>query len=122
LIVDDDPTIRLLSRKIVERAGFDSGSVENGLLAIEAVYAGAFDLILMDVQMPVLGGIEATEAIRKHERGQLAHTPIVGYSAHGNSEECMQAGMDDFIQKPAAIGALTAKLRLWLEPKAQELR
>ncbi len=119
LIVDDDPTLRLLASRIIQRAGFEFGSVENGLLAIEAVHAGPFDLILMDLQMPVLGGIEATHAIRNHERDRFARTPIVGYSAHANSRECMQAGMDDFIQKPASVDALTAKLRLWLHPQME---
>jgi CheY-like chemotaxis protein len=77
--------------------------VGNGRLAVERTAKQRFDVILMDVQMPEMGGFEATAAIRERERETGAHTPIVALTAHamaGDRERCLEAGMDGYISKP----------------------
>ncbi len=78
-------------------------AVENGLLAFEEAKNSHYDLILMDVQMPEMDGFDATQAIRKHEKGSGIHIPIVAMTAHamkGDREKCLAAGMDFYITKP----------------------
>jgi two-component system sensor histidine kinase/response regulator len=75
----------------------------NGSEAIEALEKGNFELVLMDVQMPKLDGIKATEMIRQREKSTGLHIPIVAMTAHamkGDRERCLRAGMDDYISKP----------------------
>ena len=116
LIVDDDPTIRLLASKIVNKSGFEFRAVEDGLQALEAIVYEQFDLILMDVRMPIMNGIEATRWIRGIEQDieGTKRIPILGYSAHSNSLECMEAGMDGFMTKPALMAHVQEQLNRWL--------
>jgi two-component system, sensor histidine kinase and response regulator len=75
--------------------------VTTGLEAVEAALTGAFDVVLMDVQMPEMNGLEATAAIRAQETGR--RLPIIGITAHalrGDRERCLEAGMDDYLTKP----------------------
>ncbi len=75
----------------------------NGKEALDIFEKQSFDLILMDVQMPEMGGFEATEAIRKKEKESGAHTPIIAMTAHamkGDREHCLRAGMDGYVSKP----------------------
>jgi CheY-like chemotaxis protein len=77
--------------------------VDNGAAAVEAVAQESFDLVLMDVQMPVLGGFEATAAIRGREARVGGHLPIVAMTANamkGDREACLAAGMDGYVAKP----------------------
>ena len=77
--------------------------VENGQAALEALAQELFDLVLMDVQMPVMDGLEATAAIREQEHTSGAHVPILAMTAHamqGDRERCLAAGMDDYVAKP----------------------
>ena len=83
-----------------------------------------FDAILMDVQMPELRGIEATEEIRAREKFGGGFTPIIALTAHamaGDRELCLAAGMDDFLSKPVRHEELTAMLDRWL-PAETEVR
>jgi CheY-like chemotaxis protein len=87
--------------------------VENGRHAVEAVRAGNFDAVLMDVQMPQMSGFDATRAIREHERESGGHVHIVALTAHameGDRARCLEAGMDDYATKPLTMAALTAVL------------
>jgi two-component system, sensor histidine kinase and response regulator len=77
--------------------------VNNGQEAVEAVKAARFDLVLMDVQMPVMDGLQATELIRADEYGRQVHVPIIAMTAHamkGDRERCLAAGMDGYVAKP----------------------
>jgi two-component system, sensor histidine kinase and response regulator len=99
--------------------------VNNGREAVERYESGRFDLILMDVQMPVMGGIEAAQAIRVREQrrtfvfaGGWQHTPIIALTAHamaGDREACLAAGMDDYLTKPLRRDDLHAAIERALE-------
>ena len=104
LAAEDNPTNTLILRALLEPAGVDLRTVANGREAVEAFRADDFDLILMDVQMPVMNGIEATRAIREREREQrLSPTPILALSANVMSHQILEyqlAGMDGVVAKP----------------------
>ena len=83
--------------------------VGDGQAAVERVEARAFDVVLMDVQMPELDGLEATRAIRASERNTDRHVPIIAMTAHamkGDRERCLAAGMDHYISKPIRAARL----------------
>lgn len=105
LLAEDDETIRcFLSRMLTLKANCQVDLAENGMMAVEMWEKGAYDLILMDVQMPRLNGFEATGVIREKERERDdRRIPIVAMTAHAAKEDeqrCLAAGMDDFISKP----------------------
>jgi two-component system sensor histidine kinase/response regulator len=103
---------------MLDQKGHQVTVVGNGRLAVERVAHEAFDLILMDVQMPEMSGLEATAAIRRREEGSGRHLPIVALTARamaGDREQCLAAGMDAYVSKPvrapelfSAIDALVA--------------
>ena len=104
LLAEDNPVNQLLAVRILENAGHTVTVVDDGVQALEAVRRERFDLVLMDVQMPLLGGIEATEALRKEELATAAdRIPVIAMTAgaiQGDRERCLAAGMDDYISKP----------------------
>jgi two-component system sensor histidine kinase/response regulator len=103
LLAEDNMVNQRLAARLLEKKGHTAVVVGDGVEAVEAVRKEKFDLVLMDVQMPVMGGFEATAAIREWERTTGLHTPIVAMTAHamtGDRERCMEAGMDDYIPKP----------------------
>ena len=103
LLVDDNPANRTITARLLEKAGHTVETANDGGAALSAVTSSDYDLIFMDVQMPGLDGIAATERIRRWEYQQDRHVPIVGLSAVTQPEEqqrCRQAGMDDFLTKP----------------------
>ena len=103
LVAEDDPTIRQVLGHMLQRSNYEIDFAENGQKAVEMWESGKFDLILMDVQMPLMNGFQATTAIREKERTCGAHTPIVAMTAHAlkeDKERCLDAGMDAYISKP----------------------
>jgi CheY-like chemotaxis protein len=118
LLVEDNPVNRTLAVAMLNRLGIEPVEAENGLAALQAMDGTSFDLVLMDCQMPVMDGFEATRAIRAREHGQLVtRTPIVAITANalsGDSERCLQAGMDAYLAKPYTLKALRATLAPWL--------
>jgi len=116
LLVEDTPVNQTLAVRLLQKAGHHVTVANNGQEALEQFDRKHFDLILMDVQMPVMGGIEATETIRAREMRRTwvtasGHRPafIVAMTAHamdGDRERCLQAGMDDYISKPIKTAAL----------------
>jgi PAS domain S-box-containing protein len=103
LLAEDDATIHKFLGLMLNRANYHVDFAENGVKAVEMWEEGAYDLVLMDVQMPRLNGFEATGAIREKERERGGHTPIVAMTAHASKEDeqrCLDAGMDAFISKP----------------------
>ena len=103
LLAEDHPVNRQLATKLLEREGHIVVAAENGREALLALAAGAFDVVLMDVQMPVMNGIEATEALRRSERASGRHIPVVALTANamkGDKERYLKCGMDDYLSKP----------------------
>ncbi len=112
LLVEDHPINQMFMSTILKRAGHAVTIAANGEIAVAQFASKAWDLILMDVQMPVMGGLEATKLIRAKEAG--AHrTPIIGVTAHAREEdreECIEAGMDAHLPKPVAVADLNAMI------------
>jgi two-component system, sensor histidine kinase and response regulator len=109
LLADDNAINRELSVRILAKRGHDVTVVVNGKLAAEAAAHDKFDVVLMDVQMPVMDGLEATAAIRATEAGTGKHLPIIAMTAHamkGDRERCLAAGMDGYISKPIRVQEL----------------
>ncbi|MBJ6724544.1 PocR ligand-binding domain-containing protein [Geomesophilobacter sediminis] len=103
LVAEDDPVIRDVLRTMLIRAGFSVEFALTGAQVVELWEQGDYDVILMDVQMPVLNGFEATAAIRARERERGGHTPIIAMTAHAfkeNQEKCLAVGMDSYVSKP----------------------
>jgi two-component system sensor histidine kinase/response regulator len=103
LVAEDHPVNQLLMTRLLEGLGHSVKTVSNGRLALQALAAEAFDLVLMDVQMPELDGMEATKMLREREAKSGAHMTIIGVTAHamaGDRERCLQAGMDGYLSKP----------------------
>jgi len=109
LVAEDNAVNRLVALRILEKEGHHVVLVEDGKKALEAVCAQTFDVVLMDVQMPEMDGLEATRAIRQYEKLTSAHIPIIALTAHAMSsdrERCLEAGTDDYISKPINARAL----------------
>jgi two-component system sensor histidine kinase/response regulator len=118
LLVEDNPTNQQVALGILGKMGFRVDAVNNGREAIQALETVAYDLVFMDVQMPIMDGFEATAAIRS---GKTAvpdpRVPIIAMTAHalkGDRERCIEAGMDDYLPKPLAPRAVVAVLDKWL--------
>jgi PAS domain S-box-containing protein len=103
LLAEDSLVNQKLAVGLLHRAGHQVTVVSNGLQAVECARDHRFDLVLMDVQMPEMDGLEATRTIRDRERKAGGHVPIVAMTAHamsGDRERCLAAGMDEYIAKP----------------------
>jgi two-component system, sensor histidine kinase and response regulator len=113
LVAEDNAVNRKLASSILQRAGHNAILVVNGREAVEAVKGERFDVVLMDVQMPVMGGFEATRLIRDLEADSGRRTPIIAVTAHamkGDQEACFDAGMDGFVPKPIQSAKLIEML------------
>lgn len=123
LVADDNETNQLVAVQILGRLGYHAEVAANGAEAVEAFRTLPFDLILMDCQMPVMDGYEATRAIREAERVTGHHMPIIAATANamkGDREKCLAAGMDDYLRKPVKMEELRITLERWLAPKPAE--
>jgi signal transduction histidine kinase/DNA-binding response OmpR family regulator len=103
LLAEDNAVNQRLAVRLMEKRGHCVRVTSNGREAIEALKKERFDLILMDVQMPEMDGLEATAAIRKQELGTSGHVPVIALTAHamkGDRERCLEAGMDGYLTKP----------------------
>ena len=113
LLAEDNAVNVLVARKMLERRGFSVTVVGSGRAALEAVQAGSFAAVLMDVQMPEMDGLEATRAIRSWEGEERARTPIIALTAHaiqGDEARCLAAGMDAYATKPIVEDDLLAAI------------
>jgi len=109
LVAEDNAVNQVLAVRLLEKRGHSVKIAGNGKQALECLQQGEFDVVLMDVQMPEMGGFEATEAIREKEKSTGAHIPIIAMTANamkGDDEECLRHGMDAYVSKPLNLAAL----------------
>ena len=103
LVAEDEESIRILAAKLLERRGHTVVTVKNGLEAVQELAKDHYDVLLMDVRMPVMDGLAAIREIRRREHDTGRHIPVVAltaYATEGERERCIQAGMDSYVSKP----------------------
>jgi len=114
LLVEDDDDNRTLAVELIERMGHSVVTAVDGQEAVRALEQSSFDLVLMDIQMPVMSGIEATAEIRSRERLTKTRTPIIALTAYamvGDREKYLRAGMDGYLSKPVDTNELRETIR-----------
>jgi CheY-like chemotaxis protein len=125
LLAEDNAVNQQVAVGLLTRRGHDVTVVGNGREAVAAVARERFDVVLMDLQMPVMGGLEATALIRAAERDGRPRTTIVAVTAHamtGDRERCLDAGMDGYLSKPIDREAMLAAVERTTEFTAQHTR
>jgi len=126
LLVEDNRVNREMALEMLRRFGMQVDQAEQGAAAVEMMLTRPYDLVLMDCQMPVMDGFEASSILRKHmQSGHIRSTPIIALTANamrGDRERCLAAGMDDYLGKPLRLQDIEATLARWLgeaAPKGQ---
>jgi CheY-like chemotaxis protein len=125
LLAEDNQVNQRLAVRMLEKQGHAVTVACNGAEAVAELERQSFDLVLMDVQMPEMGGFEATAALRLKEAGTGLRLPVIAMTAHamkGDRERCLEAGMDGYVSKPIQaqklreeIGRLSPSLRIYRE-------
>jgi len=113
LVAEDNPVNRELAVRLLEKRGHSVAVAANGHEVLARLEQQPFDLVLMDVQMPEMDGLEATAAIREKEKATGHHLPIIAFTAHamkGDRERCLEAGMDGYVSKPIRANELVAAI------------
>ncbi|MBX9636613.1 MAG: response regulator, partial [Nitrosomonas sp.] len=113
LVAEDNPVNQEVAKAMLNRLGMETTIANDGKQAVELVYSNPYDIILMDCQMPVMDGFEATSEIRK----QYGNIPIIALTANATEDDrthCLNAGMNDFLSKPYSIDQLQQKITDWL--------
>ncbi|HXU21032.1 MAG TPA: response regulator [Verrucomicrobiae bacterium] len=114
LVVDDNAINQNLAVLLVKKQGHSAVVANNGREALELLEKEVFDLVLMDVQMPEIDGVEATMRLREKEQQKgLGHLPVIALTAHamaGDRERCLAAGMDGYVTKPVRVKELFAAI------------
>jgi CheY-like chemotaxis protein len=124
LIAEDNAVNQLLLTRLLEKRGHRVIVVENGRQALDALEKESYDLVLMDVQMPEMDGLEATAELRRTEKNTSGHQPVVALTAHamkGDDERCMAAGMDGYLTKPIRALELDALLQIYVKRRRKLL-
>lgn len=116
LLVEDNPINQMVAGAMLRKTGLEVELAENGIVALKRLKHTQFDMVFMDVQMPVLDGIDTTKIIRMLSADR-ARVPIIAMTANAmkeDAERCYAAGMDDYLAKPIKTQSLSAKVELWL--------
>ncbi len=124
LVAEDYKVNQLIVQRILEKRGHCVTLVEDGQAAVDAVSRETFDIVLMDIQMPVLGGIEATQEIRRREAGSLRRVPIIALTANVldcDRDLCLAAGVSDYITKPFQPRSLLATIEQTVANREAEI-
>jgi len=125
LLVEDNSVNQKLAMRLLEKMGHRVTLAINGSEALDLMQPNFFDLVLMDVQMPVMGGVEATQKIRDAERKTGGHILVIAMTAHamtGDAEKYLSAGMDGYVSKPVRAGLLSAEIERVLRQAHVETR
>ena len=125
LLAEDNLVNQKLASRLLENQGHMVVVAADGAQALDILEKQSFDLVLMDAQMPVMDGFEATAAIRRLEENTRAHIPIIAMTAHamvGDRQRCLQAGMDGYIAKPVHAHELFETIETVLAHAEQWLR
>jgi len=124
LLVEDNIVNQRVALRILEKLGFSAEAKANGAEAVDALASTAYDLVFMDVQMPVMDGYEATAQIRDPASAVLDHDiPIIAMTAHsmqGDRDRCIEAGMNDYIAKPITPKTLGEIVQKWHSALAEK--
>ena len=118
LVAEDNPVNQMVIRAMLQKLGIEPTLVADGRQAVDAVAATAFDLVLMDCQMPVMDGFEATRIIRDASESRPVIVAVTANAMAGDAERCRAAGMDDYISKPISVRELRRVLAPWLDEVA----
>lgn len=117
LVVEDDFANQRVASLFLKKLGYETDIAENGLEALDLVSRSTYQLILMDCQMPIMSGFEATRKIRE-QKGKNQNVPIIALTANvvcGVNGECEAAGMNDILNKPVQLEKMKEILDLWLK-------
>ncbi|HEX4035259.1 MAG TPA: ATP-binding protein, partial [Solirubrobacteraceae bacterium] len=124
LVAEDSPVNQVVALRTLERCGCEAEAVANGQLALDALQRGHYDIVLMDCQMAVMDGYEATAELRRRE-GEGPRTPVIAMTAlamKGDVERCVAAGMDDYVSKPIRRQELIEALQRWIPVALEQER
>jgi CheY-like chemotaxis protein len=113
LVAEDNPVNQKLAERVLSKLGYKPEIAANGHEALSAITMKHYDLILMDVQMPEMDGLEATQKIRANGGNQPIIIAMTANAMQGDREICLRAGMDDYISKPIKIEDLVLMLTKW---------
>jgi two-component system, sensor histidine kinase and response regulator len=117
LVAEDNPVNQRLVKAMLARLGVDADSANNGAEAVAMLGSARYDAVLMDCQMPVMDGYQATQEIRRSQSAGTRHVPIIALTANvmeGDQKKCLDAGMDDYLSKPYTLHDLQKTLARWL--------
>jgi two-component system sensor histidine kinase/response regulator len=123
LLAEDNRINQVVAQKMLEELGCHVTVASNGQEALDILARRSFQLVLMDCQMPILDGYQATRLLREVERHGETRTPVVALTAHamaGDREKCLEAGMDDYVSKPFAPEDLERILSKWVSPESTD--
>lgn len=123
LLAEDNLVNQKVAVQVLSKMGYRVDVVGNGQLAVEAIHERQYAAVLMDCQMPVLSGYEASETIRRSESHGGARLPIIALTAHalpGDRQRCLDAGMDDYVTKPLRTEVLAETLGRWISDEVVE--
>lgn len=123
LVAEDSAVNRKLFLRILEKHGHRAKAVSDGRAALQEALGGSYDVVLMDIQMPIMDGLESAAALRKEEKKSGSHLPLIAVTAHamkGDRERCLAAGFDGYVVKPIEVDALFGEIER-LVPSSQRL-